>query len=87
MIERLWELMKEFRDYLGVNFDPIRDTFDILIVTFGIYWLLMLIRGTRAVQILVGLTVLIAASLASEVFQLVSVTTVLVVPSVYSISS
>jgi uncharacterized protein (TIGR00159 family) len=77
VIERLWELMKEFWDYLGVNFDPIRDTFDILIVTFAIYWLLMLIRGTRAVQILVGLTVLIAASLASEVFQLVTLRLIL----------
>jgi len=77
VIERLWELMKEFWDYLGVNFDPIRDTFDILLVTFGIYWLLMLIRGTRAVQILVGLTVLIAASLASEVFQLVTLRLIL----------
>ena len=72
MIERLWGLLTELWDYLGANFDPIRDTFDILIVTFAIYWLLLLIRGTRAVQILVGLTVLIAASLASEVFQLVT---------------
>ncbi|MBK7947505.1 MAG: TIGR00159 family protein [Deltaproteobacteria bacterium] len=47
-----------------------RDTVDILLVTAGIYWLLLLIRGTRAVQILVGLIVLIALSLASELFQL-----------------
>jgi uncharacterized protein (TIGR00159 family) len=77
MIERLWGLLKELWDYLGANFDPIRDTFDILIVTFAIYWLLLLIRGTRAVQILVGLTVLIAASLASEVFQLVTLRLIL----------
>ena len=77
MIERLWGLLKEFLEYLGANFDPIRDTLDILIVTFGIYWLLMLIRGTRAVQILVGLTVLIGASLASDVFQLLTLRLIL----------
>jgi len=42
----------------------------ILIVTAGIYWLLLLIRGTRAIQILVGLIVLIALSLVSELFEL-----------------
>jgi uncharacterized protein (TIGR00159 family) len=72
MIERLWELLLELWEYLGANFDPFRDTIDILIVTLGIYWLLLLIRGTRAVQILVGLIVLIAASLASQVFQLIT---------------
>jgi uncharacterized protein (TIGR00159 family) len=77
MIERLWALLGEAWAYLGANFDPIRDTVDILIVTFGIYWLLLLIRGTRAVQILVGLVVLIAASLAADVFQLVTLRLVL----------
>jgi uncharacterized protein (TIGR00159 family) len=77
MIERLWGLLTELWEYLGANFDLIRDTLDILIVTFGIYWLLMLIRGTRAVQILVGLTVLIAASLASDVFQLLTLRLIL----------
>jgi diadenylate cyclase len=77
VIERLWALLQEFWSYVGANFDPVRDTVDILIVTFGIYWLLLLIRGTRAVQILVGLTVLIAASLASEVFQLVTLRLIL----------
>jgi len=72
VIERLWELLKEFGAFLGANFDPFRDTVDVLIVGLGIYWLLLLIRGTRAVQILVGLIVLIAASLASQVFQLIT---------------
>ncbi len=72
MIERLWELLKEFGTFLGANFDPFRDTVDVLIVGLGIYWLLLLIRGTRAVQILVGLVVLVAASLASQVFQLIT---------------
>ncbi len=77
MIEWLWELLQELQEYLGANFDPIRDTIDILIVAFAIYWLLLLIRGTRAIQIVVGLIVLFAANLVSMVFQLVTVRLIL----------
>ena len=77
MIERLWSLLLELRDYLGANFDPFRDTIDILLVTLGIYWLLLLIRGTRAVQILVGLIVLLSASVASNLFNLVALRLIL----------
>jgi uncharacterized protein (TIGR00159 family) len=69
--------MNELWGYLTTNFDPLRDTLDILLVTLGVYWLLLLIRGTRAVQILVGLAVLLAASLASEIFQLVTLRQIL----------
>lgn len=72
MIERLWAMVLELLDYLETHFDPFRDGLDILVVTVAIYWLLIVIRGTRAVQILVGLIVLIAAGLASEIFQLVT---------------
>ncbi len=68
MIEFLWQFVGELWAWFSANFDPIWDSVDILVVTLGIYWLLLLIRGTRAVQILVGLLVLIALSLASEVF-------------------
>ena len=77
MIERLWSMLAEFGGYVGANFDPVRDLIDVLVVTAGIYWLLLLIRGTRAVQILVGLIVLIAASAASNVFQLVTLRLIL----------
>ena len=70
MIEALWVLLRGLWDYLAVNFDPIRDTLDIALVALGIYWLLLLIRGTRAVQILVGLIVLMAASATAQYFQL-----------------
>ncbi|MEZ4281023.1 MAG: diadenylate cyclase CdaA [Myxococcota bacterium] len=66
----LWNLGGDLAEFFRARFDPFRDTVDILLVTAGIYWLLLLIRGTRAVQILVGLIVLIALSLASELFQL-----------------
>jgi uncharacterized protein (TIGR00159 family) len=70
VIEALWALLHELWEYLRVNFDPIRDTLDIGLVALGIYWLLLLIRGTRAVQILVGLIVLMAASASAQYFQL-----------------
>ena len=77
MIEALWALLLELRDYLAANFDPFRDTLDIGLVALAIYWLLLLIRGTRAVQILVGLIVLMAASAASEYFGLVTLRLIL----------
>jgi len=81
VIEWLWErvqsLWAESIEYLELNFDPWRDTIDIVIVAFAIYWLLLLIRGTRAVQILVGLVALVGVLVASELFQLVTVRLVL----------
>jgi len=72
VIEVIVNFVRELADFFVANFDPWRDSIDILLVTLGIYWLLLLIRGTRAVQILVGLVVLIALSLASELFQFVT---------------
>ena len=77
MIETLWGVVRDLLEYFGANFDPVRDVIDIVLVTIGIYWLLVLIRGTRAFQILIGLLVLFAASVASEIFQLVTLRTVL----------
>ncbi len=70
MIEVLWNFGRDLTEFFNSRFSPYRDTADILIVTAGIYWLLLLIRGTRAIQILVGLIVLIALSLVSELFEL-----------------
>jgi uncharacterized protein (TIGR00159 family) len=52
------------------GYDPVRDTIDIALVALTVYWLLLLIRGTRAVQILIGLLLLLGASLASQAFEL-----------------
>jgi len=70
VIQVLWNFGMDLAEFFDSRFDPFRDTVDILIVAAGIYWLLLLIRGTRAIQILVGLIALIALSLASELFQL-----------------
>jgi len=77
VIETLWALGGELWDYVVANFDPARDLVDIALVTFGIYWLLLLIRGTRAVQMVVGLIVLLALYLASQLFQLATLELVL----------
>ncbi len=77
MIEYLWEYLTDSWAQFALDFDPFRDSIDIMLVTAGIYWLLLLIRGTRAVQILVGLIVLMAASLASKSLELVAVGIVL----------
>ncbi len=70
IVETLWSLLLDLAAYIRENYDPIWDTVDIAAVTLAIYWLLMLIRGTRAVQILVGILVLITANFASQTLQL-----------------
>jgi len=77
VIEYLWELWRELWEYLSANFDPFRDTVDILLVALGIYWLMLLMRGTRAVQILVGLIVLVVANVASDLFNLLTMRLIL----------
>ncbi len=77
MIEYLWELWRELWEYLATNFDPFRDTIDIVLVALGIYWLMLLMRGTRAVQILVGLIVLVVANVASDLFNLLTMRLIL----------
>jgi len=76
VIEYLFELVAaqaaEFWSFLQHSFDPVRDTLDVLVVAVGIYWLLLLIRGTRAIQILVGLGTLIALRVAADFLELLT---------------
>ncbi len=53
------------------NIRPV-DIIDILLVAIIIYWILMLIRGTRAVQIMTGLCLLFFIFLASKQFGLLT---------------
>ena len=73
MIQFLWQRLLELWSYIQENFHPIWDSLDILAVAFAVYWLLLLIRGTRAVQMLTGLLVLIAVRLISDWAQLATV--------------
>ena len=49
------------------NFRWLLDLFDIFLVAFIIYRILLLIQGTRAVQMLVGLAVLLMVYVASQI--------------------
>lgn len=69
-----------------VSFDPVLDAIaeffdtylrgswtsliDILLVAFVVYWLFILIRGTRAVRIVIGLSILYLVYLAARLFDL-----------------
>jgi uncharacterized protein (TIGR00159 family) len=77
LVEQMARQLAEFSDFMRTNYDPIRDTVDIALVFLAVYWLLLLIKGTRAVQILAGLMALIAARLISELFQLMTLTWIL----------
>jgi len=77
MIEYLWSLLVELWTFLASNFDPVGDTIDIVVVALGVYWLLLLIKGTRAVQMLVGLLALIGTFAAAEFFQLATLSWIL----------
>ena len=47
-----------------------QDLVDILLVAFVIYRIFVLIKGTRALQMLVGLAFLVLAFVGSQVFEL-----------------
>jgi diadenylate cyclase len=74
MIEYLWEWLttniSELWEFLSTNYDPLWDTIDLVVVWIGIYWLLVLMRGTRAVQVLTGLGALLTLRLVSDFLEL-----------------
>jgi len=77
LVGQLAQQFTEFVNFMRTNYDPVRDTIDIALVFLAVYWLLLLIKGTRAVQILAGLMALIVARLISELFQLATLTWIL----------
>jgi uncharacterized protein (TIGR00159 family) len=81
MIERIygwiseqWQMFLEWLPLLWAtlseNFHPIWDTLDILIVAAAVYLLLLLIKGTRAEQMTLGLLILVMVWLLSEQLKL-----------------
>ncbi len=76
MIEWVWGLFAEVGQSVAANF-TLRDALDIAVVTALIYWVLLLLRGTRAVQVMVGLIVLVVLSLLADFFQLFALRTIL----------
>ena len=47
-----------------------QDALDIGIVAFAVYWLIRMIRGTRAMQMIIGLVVILLAYVASQMLGL-----------------
>ena len=76
MIEFLRDQILTLWAYLGSTFTP-RDVVDILVVALAIYWVLLLIRGTRAVQMVSGLLVLMAVRLVADWAELETVSMIL----------
>ncbi len=54
------------------DWEWLRDAFDIFLVAYLVYTAILLIRGTRAVQMLIGLFVVVLAYLASQAVGLVT---------------
>ncbi|HTF33273.1 MAG TPA: diadenylate cyclase CdaA [Myxococcota bacterium] len=77
MIEYVWGQLIELWSFFAANFDWRRDLVDIALVALGVYWLLLLIRRTRAVQILAGLLLLFAVFTASQLFELATLSFIL----------
>jgi diadenylate cyclase len=81
MIRAVWELiagqLAELRSFVETTYEPTRDTVDIALVALAIYWVLLLLRGTRAVQVLVGLGLLMGVRVLADYFELMTITWVL----------
>ncbi len=89
MIEFLWQRLNEqwsdLLSFLTGTFDPFRDTLDILLVFLALYWVLLLIKGTRAVQILFGVALLVAARLVAGLAELATLQWILDTFFVYGV--
>ena len=66
MIEALFAWLQIAWMKLSENYHPFWDTLDILLVAAVVYWLLLLIKGTRAAQMTLGLLVLVLVWLLIE---------------------
>lgn len=77
MIEFLWHYISLFlgliSGFFQSGYDLVWDTVDIVLVFVAVYWLILLIRGTRAVQILAGVIALIGIRLLADVVQLTTI--------------
>lgn len=59
-------LFDAISDFFALYFQSWTSVVDILLVAFVIYWIFILIRGTRAVRIVIGLSILYVVYLVAE---------------------
>lgn len=71
--------IKDFITYMGINnfWDILRVTVDISVVSYVIYWLITLVKDTRAYQLVKGIIVLLVITQLSEWFELRTVNYIL----------
>jgi diadenylate cyclase len=67
-VEIVLEYLREFIRYMGINgiWDAVRAIVDISIVSYVIYWIIILVKDTRAYQLIKGIFVLVIATQLSE---------------------
>lgn len=70
LIERTGGMLRDTWAFLQTNYHPVWDSLDLILVFVAVYWVLLLIKGTRAVQIMIGLMALGAARLLADFLQL-----------------
>ena len=69
---------KEIEHFIGVfRSIQLKDVIDILVVAFLIYRILLLLQGTKALQMLAGLTVIILLYFFSEILELLTLNWIL----------
>lgn len=78
-LETILNYVKDFISYMGIEniFDLIRVTIDISVVSYVVYWLIILVRDTRAYQLIKGIIVLVVATQLSEWFDLKTINYIL----------
>jgi diadenylate cyclase len=70
--------LQEIEHFIGVfRSIQLKDVIDILVVAFLIYRILLLLQGTKALQMLAGLTVIILLYFFSETFELLTLNWIL----------
>ena len=70
MIEAIFAWVIDLWTTLSENYQGFRDTLDIFLMACAVYWVLLLIRGTRAAQMTLGLLILMLVYLLSQQLQL-----------------
>ena len=70
MVEWAYAWVSELVSTLFENYHLLWDSFDMAVVAFLVYWILLLIRGTRAAQMTLGLLVLVLLWVIADLFEL-----------------
>jgi diadenylate cyclase len=73
VIQFIYAWLLDRWDTFAENYQPLRDTLDILVVAWVVYWLLMRIKGTRAAQMALGLLILVLAWRLANLLELATV--------------